>query len=301
MTTPAEFVAYVNGEVMPQGRAVEMMQAMSLGAAGGFYDSERTFGGRVFKLRRHLERLYNGLEHSGMDPGVKIGEMAAATLGIVDANLPHIPPGADLSVTQIVSPVVGEGVDGGGFNVVIHCQPIDFGSFARGYVDGVRIETPATYRAPPTPGQRTYQLMADAEGSITECTGANFMFVSGGRIKLPDRRNVLPGVSMATVLELADELGIGVDEDDYATADLYEASEAFVTSTRICLQPVATVNGLRLGTAPSSNPHPFDKLRAGSDPLPALGEGIPGPVAGRLLEAWKEAVGLDFVAQALKA
>ena len=61
-----------------------------------------------------------------------------------------------MSVTQIVSPVVGEQADGGGFNVVIHCQAIDFASFARGYVDGVRIETPATYRAPPMPGQMLY-------------------------------------------------------------------------------------------------------------------------------------------------
>ena len=282
MTTPAEFVAYVNGEVMPQTRAVEMMQAMSLGAAGGFYDSERTFGGRVFKLHQHMERLYNGLEYSGMDPGVTIDEMAAATLGLVDANMPLVPPGADMSVTQIVSPVVGEQANGDGLNVVIHCQPIDFASFARGYVDGVRIETPATYRAPPTPGQRTYQLMADAEGSITECTGANFMFVSGGRIKLPDRRNVLPGVSMATVLELAAELGIAVDEDDYATCDVYDATEAFVTSTRICLQPVATVNGLRFRPSPGATRKP-----------------LPGPIAASLLDAWKEAVGLDFVAQAL--
>ena len=283
MTSSAEFVAYVNGEVMAQNRAVKMMQSMSLGATGGFYDSERTFGGRVFKLRRHLERLYTGLEYSGMDPGVTIDEMASASLGLVDANLPLLPPGADLSVTQIVSPAVPAAPpDEAAFNVVIHCQPIDFASFARGYVDGVRIETSATYRAPPTPGQRTYQLMADAEGSITECTGANFMFVSGGRIKLPDRRNVLPGVSMATVLELAEELAIPVDEDDYATADVYAASEAFITSTRICLQPAATVNGLCLG------------------PSAGTGQsGLPGPVAARLLERWKEAVGMDFVAQAL--
>ena len=290
MNAAAEFVAYVNGAVMLQSRAVEMMQSMSLGAAGGFYDSERTFGGRVFKLRRHLERLYRGLEYSGMDPGVTIDEMAAATLGLVDANMPLLAPGGDMSVTQIVSPApagdpvgaLGGPPDGTAFNVVIHCQPIDFSEFARGYVNGVRIETPATYRAPQTPGQRTYQLMADAEGSITECTGANFMFVSGGRIKLPDRRNVLPGVSMATVLELAAELGIPVDEGEYATCDVYAASEAFVTSTRICLQPVAAVNGLRFG--------------------PSTGSGrtaLPGPVAGRILERWKEAVGLDFVEQAL--
>ena len=55
--------------------------------------------------------------------------------------------------------------------------------------------------------------------------GGNFMFVVDGRIKLPDRSNVLPGVSMKTVLELAEGTGVGVDEDDYCTGDIYPADE----------------------------------------------------------------------------
>jgi branched-subunit amino acid aminotransferase/4-amino-4-deoxychorismate lyase len=101
------------------------------------------------------------------------------------------------------------------------------------------------------------------------------MFVRDGRIKLPDRSKVLPGISMATILDLAEPLGIGVDEGRYSTHDVYDADEALVSGTRYCLLPVATVNGV------------------------SLGHEIPGPVTRRLIEAWSQKVGLDFVDQAL--
>ena len=118
-------------------------------------------------------------------------------------------------------------------------------------------------------------MLTNEEGDITECTGANFMFAQDGRIKLPDRRNVLPGVSMHTALELANHLGIGVDEGDYSAYDVYIADEAFISSTRYCVLPVATLNGLHVG------------------------EELPGPVTRKLLQAWRDLVGVDFVKQAL--
>ncbi len=101
------------------------------------------------------------------------------------------------------------------------------------------------------------------------------MFIYEGRIKLPDRRPVLPGISMQTVVDLAERLVIPVDEDDYCSADIYVSDEAFVTGTRYCLLPVATLNGL------------------------SVGAGVPGPITRKLLEAWSEMVGLDIVQQAL--
>ena len=65
--------------------------------------------------------------------------------------------------------------------------------------------------------------MSTQEGVLTECQGANFMLVDDGRIKLPDRSNVLHGISMETVLELAQTLDIPVDEGEYSTYDAYEA------------------------------------------------------------------------------
>ena len=46
------------------------------------------------------------------------------------------------------------------------------------------------------------------------------MFVKDGRIMLPDRNSALPGISMATVLELAESAGILVDEGRYNTSDV---------------------------------------------------------------------------------
>ena len=117
--------------------------------------------------------------------------------------------------------------------------------------------------------------MMDAECNVTECHGGNFMFVRDGRIKLPNRRNVLAGVSMQTILELAGPMGIPVDEGDYTTTDVYMADEAFVSGTRFCLVPADRFNGLRLA-----------------------GE-LPGPVTRGLFSAWSDLVGLDIVQQAL--
>ena len=80
---------------------------------------------------------------------------------------------------------------------------------------------------------------------------------------------------MQTVLEIADYLGIDVDEGLYNQGRLYDADEAFVSSTRYCLLPVATINGY------------------------PLGDSVPGPVTGSLLSRWKEIVRVDFVQRTL--
>ena len=68
-----------------------------------------------------------------------------------------------------------------------------------------------------------WALKTDQKDYITECTRANFMFVKDGRIMLPGRSEALPGISMATVLELAESMGIPCDEGRYSTSDVYEA------------------------------------------------------------------------------
>ena len=279
MTEKPELVSYLNGRVVPLSQAVAELRGGGFESAGGFYDHERTFGGRLFKLREHLSRLYNGVTHSGIDPGLGIDELQAITEELVETNRARLSPGHEFLVTQIVSeaPQPHEGPPGA--NVVVYCQFLDVASFAADYVNGVRIVTPTTYPMParqPGPLQpRVFPLMVDSEGSITECRGGNFMLVKDGRIKLPNRLNVLPGVSMATVLEIADSLGIEVDEDDYSTWDAYTADEAFVSSTRFCMVPVVDVNGLRIG------------------------EDVPGPVTRTILDRWVELVEVDFVQQAL--
>ena len=282
MNLSGELLTYLNGQIMPHGEAVAALQGLGMESAGGFYDTERTFDGRVFRLRLHLERLFRGLTLSKIDAGLSIDEMESVTNELLELNRRLLQPGGEYTISQVVS--TGEGSEGDGVSgvtVIIYCQPLDVGAFASGYVGGVRLITPDTYGVPDTAdgggakeGARVIPLMTNQAGSITECSGANFMFVRGGRIKLPDRHNVLAGVSMQTILELAEELGIEVDEDEYSTYDVYTADEAFISSTRFCMMPVATVNGF------------------------SLGDCVPGPSTTRLLDAWRDLVGIDFVQRA---
>ncbi len=284
MTDQREFLTYVNGQVMPYSQALPELQRINMRSAGGYYDSARTFGGRPFQLRKHLDRLFSGLRYSNIDPGITVDDLEKTSRGIVEANFTLMEGGlGDMVVTQTITvtrPIAADDIPS--VDIAIYCTPLEFSGFARSYVDGVRLYTPHTYPKPQdaagdgkTGSAQTLALMVNEGGFITECQGANFMFVVDGRIKLPDRRNVLPGVSMHTVLELAGVLGIEVDEGLYSPSMIYGAEEAFVSSTRYCMLPVASLNGYRFG------------------------QSTPGSVTSRLMTAWKEMVGIDFVQQAL--
>ena len=167
-------------------------------------------------------------------------------------------PGGEFLLGPVVTAGPTSSSDGSPVeNVLIYCQRLDFVGFARGNVHGVRVVTPVTYAAPlqrpaharyhdgvDRPAQldeaspEVWALRTDQRGYIAECTRANFMFARHGRIKLPDRSKVLPEIRIETIVELAESLGIAVDEGDYNTHDVYLADEAFVSGTRYCLLPV---------------------------------------------------------------
>ena len=282
MSRARELVAYVDGRIVPLNQAMAKMSESESSSPGGLYDTQRTFKGEVFKLREHLQRLYNSLAFARMDPGISMEEMESMTLEVLDTNRPLLKEREDFILGQVVSMMPNYQSEGlAPVTVLIYCQFIDFSKFAHGYAKGIRIVTPATYGVPPSqedsrePAQETCLLMEDSQGNITECNQANFFLVQEGRIKLPNRERVLPGVSMETVLELAELSGIPVDEGNYCSFDAYGADEAFVTGTRYCLLPVATFNGV------------------------TLTEDVPGPITRQILDAWTDTVRVDLVHQAL--
>ncbi len=67
---------------------------------------------------------------------------------------------------------------------------------------------------------------------------------------------------------------------DIAPFDAYTADEMFLTSTSLCLCPVASINGARIGATGD-------------------GGGIPGPVTQKLIDAYSKLVDYDFVGQYL--
>ena len=82
---------------------------------------------------------------------------------------------------------------------------------------------------------------------------------------------------MAKLIEVAEDLGIECDEGTYTTYDVYNADEAFLTTNSFGILPIVTINGLNVG------------------------DGKVGPTTRKLMRAWVDLVGIDFVAQALGA
>ena len=119
--------------------------------------------------------------------------------------------------------------------------------------------------------------MIDADGAVTEATTANLLIYrrDEGLISPPAER-ILPGISVAATLELAERQSIPVRSRDLFPADLAGADEALLTSTSVCLLPVVR----------------FDRQ--------PIGDSRPGPIFRRLLSAWNELVGLDIAAQAAR-
>ncbi len=105
------------------------------------------------------------------------------------------------------------------------------------------------------------------DGFVAEGIAYNVFCVAGGRLMTPPiTRDILPGITRATIIELAGQNGIPVEERDFDTYTMASADEAFICSTLELAVPVTELDGRRIGS------------------------GRPGPVTMRIGELLKEAM-----------
>ena len=294
-----ERVIYLNGEIVPESEGKVSIRDRGFVYGDAVFDTTRTFGGRIFKLRQHLDRLYDSLKYMRIDPGMSKERVTELTMQVLSANLPLLVEGDDYWVTQRFT----RGVPGGDGplqpTVIIECTPLPFQARAQYYRDGLPVITPSVKRTPPeamsprakmhnyintvladleVKGQNpdAWPMMLDMNGNIAEGPGSNFFFVKDGVVITPKAQHVLAGISRQTALELARELSIETQETDIDLFDAYTADEAFVTSTSFCICAVSSINGAALSA-----------------------EEVPGPVTDRLQKAYSGLVGIDIVGQYL--
>ena len=105
------------------------------------------------------------------------------------------------------------------------------------------------------------EMLYTSQGRLLECTRNNFFLVKGGRL-VTAADNILLGCTRGFVLELAQSLGIGVEEREVHITDLQEADEAFLTGTTKGVMPIVQVDESMIGN------------------------GIPGDVTQRLIDAF---------------
>jgi branched-chain amino acid aminotransferase len=262
------------------------------------FDVARTFNGKSFRMREHVDRLYRSLRYVRIDPGLSPDEMEQISEEVIARNEPLRPDVGDYQIWQFVTRGRGRWAHRAGPPAVGVCvRQIGFARYAHLYdvgAHGIIVRTRSFSPDALDPKVKNFSrmnfnlaeleaadvdaegwpILTDSRGNLTEGVGYNLFLVSGGVIRTPGDRGVLQGVSRAMVFELGRELGMPVVEEDLQAYDLYTADEAFFTSTSPCILPLTRV-----------------------DRRP-VGAGRPGPVGARLLRAWSEIAGLDIAEQA---
>jgi branched-chain amino acid aminotransferase len=296
-----ERIAYYNGEYLPESRVLLPFRDRGFVYGDAVFDTTRTFAHRPFKVKEHVDRLYRSLRCIRLDPGLSPAEMRAVTETVLERNRHLLGPDEDYWVSQRISRGVTrldrEEPLQTGPTVIVECTPLPLRDRAGLYRDGIRVIVPANRRTPPealTPRAKTtnylnmlvadqevsaidpgaWAVLLDMNGNLAEGHGSNIFLVQDGELLTPRSLYVLPGISRQTVIELAAELGIPCREADLDLYDAYNADEAFLTSTSLCICPVRSVNGMAIG-----------------------GEAVFGPVTQRLVDAYARFVGCDFVGQ----
>ncbi len=301
MTEP---IAYLNGSFIPASQAA--IPVTDLGFMQGVTVAEqlRTFAGKLFRIDRHLDRLARSLAIIGVDPGLSRGEFARIAEELVARNYPAIPSGGDLGLSMFVTPgpyatfaSAGHGQRQGPF-VGMHTYALPFHTWAAKYDVGESLVVSSVEQVPATcwppelkcrsrvhyyladrdarqriPGARA--ILLDQEGFVMEASTANVVIYEPdvGLIS-PPKNKILPGISVATLAELADRSNIAFVYRDVTVDALLSAREVLMCSTSPCVWSVTQVNGQ------------------------AIGSGRPGGLCSRLQQAWSEMVGFDIVAQA---
>lgn len=294
-------IAYYNGEYLPEGEIRIPYRDRGFLYGDGVFDQTRTFGGRIFKIREHIERLYRSLKTLRLDPGLTPDEMCEVSIEVLNRNAHFLDETRDYWVAQRISrglaAVGDEGWEQKGATVIVECIPLPFKPRAPYYTEGVDVVVSPIRRTSPdalTPRAKTFNylnlnlagmavdsksprahaVLLDANGNLAEGLGSNLFLVADGACLTPREQYVLPGISRATVMELAQEAGLEVREMDLDFHDAYNADEMFITSTSLCIAPVRTFSGAVVGA----------------------GE-VPGPITKTLMQAYTELVDFDFVAQ----
>ena len=294
---------YLNGKLVPESEAVVSIFDIGFMYSAVFMEAVRTFKHKVYRMDDHMDRLERGMRYAGLQPLISGREMAGVIEEVIEANIGQFPADDDCWVCAQVTPGVGfphPMMKGKRTErtVMAYVNRLPYDEYYTHYETGKPAFVPLQRNVPAgvmDPRGKTryrlhyfmakleaglrdpeaFSLLLDADGFVTEGTGANFFIASQGALCTSTTRNILEGISRRVVIELAHELGIPVIERDLTLYDVYSADEAFWTTSSYCMLPCSRVNHMPM-------------------------KQTPGPLFSRIIQAWSESVGVDIIGQAKK-
>lgn len=253
---------WIDGSLVNWRDAKVHLLTHALHYASSVFEGERAYGGEIFKLTEHSERLVESARILDFEIPYSVAEIDQACRDVVAAN--------KLSDCY-VRPIAWRGSEQMGVSAQqskIHLAVAawDWGSYfpMEQRLKGIRI-TNAVYRRPdpacaPSRAKAaglymictiekhraeragySDALMLDWRGRVAECTGANIFFVKDGVVHTPEADCFLNGITRRTVIDLAKARGITVVERVIMPEELGSFSECFITGTAAEVTPVSEI------------------------------------------------------------
>lgn len=278
---------WLDGDIVDESEAKISVFDHGLLYGDGIFEGIRFYKGRVFRLTEHIERLYLSAKALLLKMPWTLEEVCEATLETIRAN----------GLTDgYIRLVVTRGIGDLGLNPYLCPTPSMF-IIASGislysaelYEKGLEVVTCSTRR--PTPASLSPQvkslnylnnvmakvealkagakegLMLNEQGYVAECTGDNVFIVKKGEILTPPVSDgSLDGITRQVIFDLCAELEIPIREASMTRYDLYTADESFLTGTAAETIPMVKLDEREIG------------------------DGKPGPVSLRIMEAYGKLV-----------
>ncbi len=265
---------WLDGAMVPWREAKLHVLSHGLHYASSVFEGERAYGGRIFKLHAHSERLIASGRLLGFEIPYSAGQIDAACEKVIAAS----------GLTDAyVRPVAWRGSEQ--MSVAAQATKIHLAIacwawpnlFGADRMKGVRLDW-ATWKRPhpqtaPTQSKAAglYMigtlakhaaeaagfddaLMLDWRDRVSEATGANVFLVIGGELHTPEPDCFLDGITRRTVMDVARKHGIRVVERAILAPELDAASEVFLTGTAAEVTPVRQI-GMK-----HYNPGPITEL-----------------------------------------
>jgi branched-chain amino acid aminotransferase len=260
---------YINGRLLPQEEAKVSVYDHGLLYGDGVFEGLRSYGGKVFRLRQHVERLWNSAKAIWLSIPMSQDEMCQAIDETLQAN------GIDDGYIRLL---VTRGVGTLGLDpnkcsdpqVIIIADAIELYPKEL-YEKGLEIVTVSVQRTHPAalnPRIKSLNylnnilakieglqagcieaLMLNHKGEVAECTGDNIFLVRDGVLYTPPiDAGILEGVTRQAVIELARQSKFEVREVPLTKHDVYIADECFLTGTAAEVVPVVKVDSRTIGT-----------------------------------------------------
>jgi len=259
---------YINGQLLEKENAKISVYDHGLLYGDGVFEGMRSYEGKVFRLKQHLDRLWNSAKTIWLEIPISRDDMAKAVNDTLAANKIQ-----DGYIRLVVTRGVGTlGLDP---NRCSHPQviiitdkielyPEDF------YRNGLEIVTASTMRNHPgalNPRIKSLNylnnilakieglkagcieaLMLNHKGEVAEATGDNIFLVRGGTLQTPPLdAGILEGITRDAVIELARGAGIEVREMPLTRHDVYIADECFLTGSAAEVIPVVKIDSRMIG------------------------------------------------------